>query len=251
MLETRICPRCKQEKPLTNEYFGKSSVNKNGFRTQCLECARIMCLDYAEKHRKRLLENATKYYQEHKEEKKIYNKKYQSANGKKYRKEHKETIALSSKKYYLKNKDKYNEYSKKWKNEHKDKAKFSCLKYRKAHMEKVYNWNNARRSRKNCLESSLTNEQWEEIKLHFDNKCAYCGKEESLTREHFIPLSKGGEYTINNIIPVCKSCNSSKLDKDFFEWYPKYRYYSKKRENKILRYLNYKNNKTQQLTLIV
>jgi 5-methylcytosine-specific restriction endonuclease McrA len=86
----------------------------------------------------------------------------------------------------------------------------------------------------------------------FDNKCAYCGKEKPLAQDHFVPLSKGGEYTNNNIICSCKSCNSSKSDKDFFEWYPEQLFYSKEREAKILKYLNYdKKTQTQQLALII
>ena len=71
-----------------------------------------------------------------------------------------------------------------------------------------------------------------------------------LHQEHFIPLSKGGEYTHNNIIPACKSCNSSKQDTDFFEWYPTYEEYNEEREQFILEYLGYIED-TQQLTLEV
>jgi 5-methylcytosine-specific restriction endonuclease McrA len=102
-----------------------------------------------------------------------------------------------------------------------------------------------RRAKKLSLPYTLTSKQWQQIKEYFNNKCAYCGKELPLSKEHFIPLSKGGEYTINNIIPVCLSCNSSKQDKDFFKWYPAQSFYSKAREKRILKYLGYKNDKQQ------
>lgn len=91
--------------------------------------------------------------------------------------------------------------------------------------------------------------QWEEIKKHFDYKCAYCGKDLPLAQEHFLALSKEGEYTLNNIIPSCKSCNSSKATKDFFKWYPNYKNYSKKRERAILKFLGY-TDENQQLKII-
>jgi 5-methylcytosine-specific restriction endonuclease McrA len=100
------------------------------------------------------------------------------------------------------------------------------------------------------LPYTLTEEQWEEIKNYFDNRCAYCGKEKPLQQEHFIPVSKGGEYTHNNIIPACGDCNFKKLNHDFFEWYPKQKSYSELRERKILNYLGY-TGKTQQLRLFV
>ncbi len=70
-----------------------------------------------------------------------------------------------------------------------------------------------------------------------------------LEQEHFVPISSNGPYTANNIIPACKSCNSSKRDSDFFSWYPKQPFYSKRREAKILRYLNYDNDGKQQASI--
>lgn len=106
------------------------------------------------------------------------------------------------------------------------------------------------RARKKCLTSTLTNEQWNKIKLHFNNSCAYCGMTEEehleelgqqLHQEHFIPLSKGGHYAIYNIIPSCKSCNSRKSNIDFKEWYPTHECYNKEREEFILNHIdNYK-----------
>ena len=58
----------------------------------------------------------------------------------------------------------------------------------------------------------------------------------NLTQDHFIPLSKGGEYSKKNIIPSCRSCNSRKSNKDFYEWYKGDIHYSKERVNKIEEY---------------
>lgn len=60
-------------------------------------------------------------------------------------------------------------------------------------------------------------------KLKSDNKCWYCGcvvaDKSELTADHVLPRSKGGKDDINNIIMVCKHCNSSKRDTDLLEWY--------------------------------
>ncbi len=50
-------------------------------------------------------------------------------------------------------------------------------------------------------------------------ECAYCGAQGELTWDHLIPTSKGGLNTISNHVPACKSCNSSKGDRDAIEWY--------------------------------
>jgi len=101
---------------------------------------------------------------------------------------------------------------------------------------------------KKQLLSNLTPEQWITVKEKFKGVCCYCGEEKPLTIEHFIPVKNSGELTINNVLPSCLSCNSSKGAKQFFEWYPKQAFYSKKREQKILKYLNYKN-EIQQFSL--
>lgn len=53
--------------------------------------------------------------------------------------------------------------------------------------------------------------QWRALKDLYDHRCAYCGETfERLTMDHVIALSKGGNHTLRNIVPACRSCNSSK-----------------------------------------
>ena len=46
--------------------------------------------------------------------------------------------------------------------------------------------------------------------------CLYCGKhfqERELTRDHVIPISKGGEDTWMNVVSACRRCNQFKGNK--------------------------------------
>lgn len=47
----------------------------------------------------------------------------------------------------------------------------------------------------------------------FGNKCTCCGCTVNITADHVIPLIKGGRNTIDNIQPLCLSCNCSKGSK--------------------------------------
>lgn len=54
---------------------------------------------------------------------------------------------------------------------------------------------------------------WRRALRWFDHRCAYCGADGRLTRDHVQPLSRAGEHTASNIVPACKPCNRAKGDK--------------------------------------
>ncbi|HMR51235.1 MAG TPA: HNH endonuclease [Amaricoccus sp.] len=51
----------------------------------------------------------------------------------------------------------------------------------------------------------------------FDGVCAYCPAQAD-TWDHVVPVSKGGITEPGNVLPACRSCNSSKRDRDLDEW---------------------------------
>lgn len=59
----------------------------------------------------------------------------------------------------------------------------------------------------------------EDKKLIGHKKCIYCGSPRHLSFDHLIPKSKGGPDNIHNQVLACKKCNTSKSNKDIFEWY--------------------------------
>ena len=75
----------------------------------------------------------------------------------------------------------------------------------------------ARHARRRVFELngvSFTMEQWLLLLEEFDNRCVYCGnKSKKLTVDHWVPLSKNGSNSIDNIVPACIPCNSSKCAK--------------------------------------
>lgn len=57
---------------------------------------------------------------------------------------------------------------------------------------------------------TLTLEEWQGIQKRYQYRCAYCQQRRPLTKDHIVPISKGGFHTMVNVIPACRSCNSSK-----------------------------------------
>lgn len=67
------------------------------------------------------------------------------------------------------------------------------------------------RKEKEALISDFTPEQWERLKQESGGICSYCGeRSDDLTADHIIPLSRGGNHTLDNITVACRSCNSRK-----------------------------------------
>lgn len=42
--------------------------------------------------------------------------------------------------------------------------------------------------------------------------CHYCGSESGSTNDHIVPRVLGGPYSVWNLQPACRSCNSEKTD---------------------------------------
>jgi 5-methylcytosine-specific restriction endonuclease McrA len=49
-------------------------------------------------------------------------------------------------------------------------------------------------------------------------ECVYCGSQSDLTRDHVIPVSRGGSNDPSNIVVACRTCNCTKGDRTPEEW---------------------------------
>lgn len=66
--------------------------------------------------------------------------------------------------------------------------------------------------------SDLTAAQWSAI-LDAWARCAYCGADGvALQRDCVLPISRGGRYTVDNVVPACRSCNASKRNDEVTSW---------------------------------
>ncbi len=66
--------------------------------------------------------------------------------------------------------------------------------------------------------SDLTDAEWFRI-LDAWAACAYCGAEGiALQKDCVLPISRGGRYTLENVVPACRSCNASKSNDEVTSW---------------------------------
>jgi hypothetical protein len=67
-------------------------------------------------------------------------------------------------------------------------------------------------------DNDLTAEQWAALNESWDG-CAYCGADgPGLQKDCVLALSRGGRYTLDNIVPACRSCNASKSNDEVTGW---------------------------------
>lgn len=278
MPETKICTKCGKELPATSDYFYKGEGLVSGIRNDCKSCRSEYNKQYRQTNEtsiklylsanKETISKRRKIYNQANKEvltekRKIYEQKNRvtiAAKAKLCKKSHRASNAKTEKLYKQANKEAISAVQRKYRDDNAERLKQyrednkehiaeRHKKYVKENPDKYKIYAHKRNAMKRKLPNTLTEQQWAGIKLAFNNTCAYCGRVKKLTVEHFISVNKLGELTINNVLPVCGYCNSSKRDRDFSEWYPAFKYYSKKRESKILKYLGYKNN-IQQLSLM-
>jgi 5-methylcytosine-specific restriction endonuclease McrA len=64
----------------------------------------------------------------------------------------------------------------------------------------------------------LSAEEWSALTAAWGG-CAYCGEtDQPLQRDCVLALSRGGRYTLANIVPACRSCNTSKCNAEVTGW---------------------------------
>lgn len=96
---------------------------------------------------------------------------------------------------------------------------------------------------------TISKKEWKDCQEYFNNSCAYCGlpieehfttyrgitKQGNFQKEH---VDHEGANDLSNCVPSCKTCNSSKHNIDFEEWYQQQTFYSEERLDIIYKWLS-------------
>ena len=68
------------------------------------------------------------------------------------------------------------------------------------------------------VDHDLSDAQWIALQAEWGG-CAYCGAADSaLQKDCMLPISRGGRYTLSNVVPACGSCNASKCNYEVTAW---------------------------------
>ena len=120
---------------------------------------------------------------------------------------------MPNKEFYFKHREHCLKYNAKWRDKNRKKKRISDLEYNKRNRSYRNYMDMIRRMKLRNIEGAFSREQWEDLKNKFNYTCLMCGKKEpeiTLSIDHIVPITKGGDNYITNIQPLCRSCNSKK-----------------------------------------
>lgn len=77
-----------------------------------------------------------------------------------------------------------------------------------------------RRARENHTTNMWTWSEFNKIVLKFDHCCAYCGEQPDgqIEADYVVPLSRGGQDALSNLLPACHTCNANKSAHSLESW---------------------------------
>lgn len=189
----KVCSKCQSSKD--EILFSKNRSKKDGLASECRVCKSQQDRKYKEE-----------------------NKEYYINYLKEYREKNKAELDAKKKEYIANNKSAHLKRQHSWYERNKDSVKTRTLQYKKDHPEQYQMYSNRRKALKktSIVDVFIT----QDIVNMYGNQCVYCG--DLFTHiDHYIPLSRGGSHTLENVRPSCETCNltkSNKLPDDFLKY---------------------------------
>ena len=241
------CSKCGKWLVANTVNFNKAKGCKDGLRGACKICQKKYKKQYREQNKETIAKHNKQYREQNKEVITKRKKEYYKANKeaileqhKIYREANKEAKAKHDKEYYEANKEAIKERVRRYGKQYNQTPQGQIV---------AFNSRNRRRVKEQEQGSGITKEQWLECMEFFDWKCAYSGKclggsnNKKRSIDHIIALNNGGVNEVWNLVPMIKSLNSSKQDRDMMTWYTKQDFFSEERLNKIKDWQEYAYNK--------
>ena len=190
------CPGCEQAKCWAA--FNRNRSQKDGLQWYCRICQNAMNKEHYQNNLER--ERA----RSRTEEKRGY--------GRTWRRNNSEYMQKYNKAYS----ESHPEYMRGYREKNADKRREQARTYAQSHLKERAVREVKRRARKLQAGGTFTLREWEALCDYYDYTCLRCGRRKpdiELTVDHVIPLSVGGSNSIDNIQPLCRSCNASKQTK--------------------------------------
>jgi len=203
--ELRFCPRCKQHKPATLEYFGSNRGRKDGFAIYCRTCVTEYNREYRERNAEKLKAQKREYHQSLKQDPERWEEQLRKS--RQWKRAHSEHMLPANRAYRRRKRAYRNAYNRRWRAQNPDMARQGTIRYTE---------------RKNALPSGFSDDDWNRALAYWEYRCAYCGDGGPLETDHVVPVSDTSSDNPGdvpwNIVPSCRSCNATKHNKALGEF---------------------------------
>lgn len=131
------------------------------------------------------------------------------------------TGRLDSRAKYQRNRESSISGGLRWRQRNAEHVKAYRKRYRQENRHKIRTFAAKRRAISRNAGGEMSASQWAALQAQYEYRCLCCGMQDvNLTIDHVVPLSKGGTNLIDNIQPLCKSCNCRK-GKKIIDYRPK------------------------------
>lgn len=198
------CTKCGELKSM--EFFHNDKKTKDGKTFQCKICMAKALKAWRRKYPEKHAVQQKRWANAHHEA--VIQRAYEWA------KANPEKHNASIDRWHKANREKGLEATRKSAAKYADRQRETKRRYRAENPDKVVVWTNNRRLRLTCNGEKVELDEWIALKDFYGNKCLCCGKDDvNLTMDHVMPVSMGGRNLIENIQPLCGSCNSRKNNK--------------------------------------
>lgn len=242
-MTTKTCSKCGAEKPI--DQFFKRALSRDGLAPSCKACNRTP------EARERNREAARRYLQtengKQKNREKARRNFHDNPKTREYLITYEKKRRKSDPEFAQRSREYHRKHTRKWKEQNPEiakeserkqharrannpelRAKYTEYERNRRHerqkadpefhehlMDLAKRGSHKRRARLANSGGSYTRSEWRRLCEYYDHRCVCCNHQfQRLTVDHVLPLSKGGTNYINNIQPLCRSCNSRKHDKE-------------------------------------
>lgn len=197
---TKVCRKCGEAKSLDG--FASHPTSRDRRQYNCRPCQSALAREWNVANRERVREIDRARYARNPEKRKAVQRAIKERDPDAYRAK----VRAQSAAAYRRDPKKHMGYSAAWRAKHPERAR----ELGKASLSNYL----ARRKR---AVGTHTASERVELMESYRSLCAYClGRATCL--DHVTPLSRGGSNDVSNLVPACRSCNSSKRSRTLLEY---------------------------------
>jgi len=160
--------------------------------------------------KRREREKHAEQYKEYKRAHYLNNKERYNQKSREWYEANREKVAEYGRAYYAANKDAVKARFRSWLLRNAEHRREQKREYFQRNHEAMMAAVHRRRARLAAAPGSYTAAEWNDLCDRYGNKCLRCGCAGPLTKDHIVPLSRGGSNDISNLQPLCSTCNKSK-----------------------------------------